>query len=138
MFCIYQTIQMCNDIPTNIKIKSKHTFKECSSIWKFPAYIQGRRLQFPNLKWDGNGKIEIDIHMNKVSLTEFLHLRFHPTLCSLLRQATGTQISLGICHTIKGTTSWQAANSIGAVGVLLTWFWFGSFVRIRSGKFLWF
>ena len=39
--------------------------KNAQAYGKFQRIFMGGDFNFPNLKWDGNGKIEIDIHMNK-------------------------------------------------------------------------
>ena len=39
--------------------------KNAQAYGNFQRIFMGGDFIFPNLKWDGNGKIEIDIHMNK-------------------------------------------------------------------------
>ena len=39
--------------------------KNAQAYGNFQRIFRGGDFNFLNLKWDGNGKIEIDIHMNK-------------------------------------------------------------------------
>ena len=39
--------------------------KNAQAYGNFQRIFRGEDFNFLNLKWDGNGKIEIDIHMNK-------------------------------------------------------------------------
>ena len=61
--------------------------KNAQAYGKFQRICMGGDFNFPNLKWDGNGKIEIDIHMNK-QMEEFSILLNDYFLLNMVNQAT--------------------------------------------------
>ena len=62
--------------------------KNAQAYGNFQRIFRGGDFNFLNLKWDGNGKIEIDIHMNK-QMEDFSILLNEYSLLNKVNPATG-------------------------------------------------